>query len=224
MKKTMLVFAAIVAAILALAGVGQGTAQAAPKTALGGGSGILILKGGNNAAACTVTAVGRPTAGAHRGELIALTAGHCGKPGQRVISERFQNRGQIGTITYSAADLDIAVIRLDESKVRPVRSVGGVTIRRISTKPVSFPTVICKEGRTTGHTCGITWFSDGSAHFSQMCVIEGDSGSPVVVGNTLVGMVNAYYFVSCVGPETGTNMNVIMKRLNRIGYNNFRVV
>ncbi|GAA3957045.1 serine protease [Gordonia caeni] len=224
MKKTALVFAAVVAAILALSGIGVGTSQAAPSVSLGGGSGILVLKGGNSAAACTVTTVGRPTAGPNRGKLIALTAGHCGKPGQRVLSERAQNRGPIGTITQSYSDIDLAIIELDAAKVRPVSTVGGVTIKRISNKPVSFPTVICKEGRTTGHTCGVTWFSDGAAHFSQMCVIEGDSGSPVVVGNTLVGMVNAYYFVSCIGPETGTNMGTITKRLNRAGYNNFRPV
>ena len=224
MKKTGLVFAAVVAAILALSGIGLGTTQAAPKTSLGGGSGILVLKGGNSAAACTVTTVGRPTSGPNRGKLIALTAGHCGKPGQRVLAEKAQNRGAIGTISQSYTDIDLAVIELDAAKVRPVSSVGGVTIKRISTKPVAFPTVICKEGRTTGHTCGVTWFSDGAAHFSQMCVIEGDSGSPVVVGNTLVGMVNAYYFVSCLGPETGTNMGTITKRLNRAGYNNFRPV
>lgn len=225
MKKTILVFAAVFAAIIALVGVGQGTAQAAPpKTAVGGGTPILILKGGNNAAACTVTAVGRPTSGKHRGELIALTAGHCGKVGQRVLSEQYPNRGDIGKFVVSDDDLDIAVIQLYPDKVRPVRTVGGVTITGISTAPVNFPTVICKEGRTTGHTCGVTWFSDNVAHFSQMCVIEGDSGSPVVVGTKLVGMVNAYYFVSCLGPETGTNMNVIMKRLNQHGYGNFRVI
>ncbi|GAC56141.1 peptidase S1 family protein [Gordonia hirsuta DSM 44140 = NBRC 16056] len=225
MKKTVVVLAAIVATILSLTGISQGTAQAAPpKTALGGGSGILVLKGGNTASACTVTAVGRPTSGQHRGRLIAITAGHCGKPGQVVLAENAQNRGAIGRIAYSWSDIDVAVITLDESRVRPVRTVGGVTINRISTAPVGFPTIVCKEGRTTGHTCGITWFSDGMAHYSQMCVIEGDSGSPVVVGNTLVGMVNAYYFVSCLGPETGTNMGTILRRLSSVGYGGFRVV
>ncbi|GAA4746072.1 S1 family peptidase [Gordonia alkaliphila] len=225
MKKTSLVFAAIIAAILSLTGIGLGTSTAAtPKTSLGGGSGILVLKGGNSASACTVTAVGHPTSGANKGRLIALTAGHCGKPGQQILSERAQNRGVIGTITRSYSDIDVAVIELDAAKVRPVRTVGGVTIKRISTRPVSFPTIVCKEGRTTGNTCGVTWFSDRTAHFSQMCVIEGDSGSPVVVGDTLVGMVNAYYFVSCIGPETGTNMNTILRRLNATGYSGFKVV
>ncbi|MFZ2512155.1 MAG: serine protease [Gordonia sp. (in: high G+C Gram-positive bacteria)] len=224
MKKMAVVLAAIVATILSLT-VGVGSAQAAPpKTAIGGGSGILVLKGGNSAAACTVTAVGRPTSGPNQGQLIALTAGHCGRPGQSVLAESAQNRGVIGVFQQSWTDIDVGVIKLDSTRVRPVRTVGGVTIKRLNTTPITFPTIICKEGRTTGHTCGITWFSDSQAHFSQMCVIEGDSGSPVVVGDTLVGMVNAYYFVSCLGPETGTNMGTIIRRLNATGYNGFKVV
>ena len=94
----------------------------------------------------------------------------------------------------------MAIIDLNPAKVVPLRSVRGVTIRTIDTRPIGFPTIACKQGRTTGNTCGITWFSDGNVHLSQMCVIEGDSGSPVVVGDRLVGMVNAYYFVGCIGP------------------------
>ncbi|MGB3710049.1 MAG: serine protease, partial [Gordonia sp. (in: high G+C Gram-positive bacteria)] len=106
MKKSMVLLAVIAAALMSL--VGFGTAEAAPKVPLGGGSGILVLKGGNTAAACTVTTVGRPTAGANKGELIGITAGHCGKRGQKVYSERYQNRGQIGTIAYTASDIDVA--------------------------------------------------------------------------------------------------------------------
>ena len=44
------------------------------------------------------------------------------------------------------------------------------------------------------------------------------------VGDQLVGMVNAYYFLSCLGPETGTNIKTILDRLNKIGYNDFKPV
>ncbi len=51
----------------------------------------------------------------------------------------------------------------------------------------------------------------------QLCVIEGDSGSPVVVGTTLVAMVNAYLGVACLGPELGTNMTAIIDNINATG-------
>ncbi|MGY2063763.1 serine protease, partial [Nocardia gipuzkoensis] len=53
--------------------------------------------------------------------------------------------------------------------------------------------------------------------WSQMCVVEGDSGAPVVVGTTLVGMVNAYLAVACFGPEVGTNMDIITADMNARG-------
>ncbi|WLP90137.1 S1 family peptidase [Gordonia sp. NB41Y] len=218
MKKKLTVLLAVLAATV-LAGWGApGTATAAPaKIYLGGGSGILVLKGGNSASACTLTTIGH----AKTGELIGITAGHCGKPGQVVLSETYSDRGQAGVITYSNAKDDVAIIQFDKSRVVPQRSVNGVTIRSIDTRPIGFPTIACKTGRTTGNTCGIAWFSDGDVHFSQICVIEGDSGSPVVVGDRLVGMVNAYYFLGCIGPETGTNIGPVLNYVKTTKYKGF---
>ena len=61
-------------------------------------------------------------------------------------------------------------------------------------------------------------------HFSQICVIEGDSGSPVVVGDRLVGMVNAYYFVGCIGPETGTNIGPVLDYVKSTRYKGFSLI
>lgn len=220
MMRKLTAMLAVLAAVL-LAGWGSGSATAAPaKIYLGGGSGILVSKGGNSAAACTLTTIGN----AKTGELIGITAGHCGKPGQKVVSETFQSRGQAGTITYSDPKEDVAIIEFDRSRVVPLRTVNGVTINRIDPTPLSFPTIACKQGRTTGNTCGIAWFSDGDAHFSQICVIEGDSGSPVVVGDRLVGMVNAYYFVGCIGPETGTNIGPVLDYVKSTRYKGFSLI
>ncbi len=220
MKTKLTVLLAVLAATV-LAGWGApGAAQAAPaKIFLGGGSGILILQGGDSAKACTLTTIGH----AKTGQLIGITAGHCGQPGQQVLSETFQDRGQAGVVTYSDPKDDVAIIEFDPSRVVPLRTVRSVTIRGIDTRPIGFPTVACKEGRTTGSTCGVAWFSDGDVHFSQMCVIEGDSGSPVVVGDKLVGMVNAYYFLGCLGPETGTNIGPILNYVNHTKYKGFSV-
>lgn len=220
MMKKLTVLLAVLATTV-LTGWGAGAAAAAPaKIFIGGGSGILVLKGGNSAAACTLTTIGN----AKTGQLIGITAGHCGTPGQKVYSETFQDRGQAGVITATDSKEDVAIIEFDKNRVVPLRSVRGVTIRSIDPRPISFPTVACKQGRTTGNTCGVAWFSDGTAHFSQMCVIEGDSGSPVVVGDRLVGMVNAYYFLACIGPETGTNIQAILDIVKASKYKGFTPV
>ncbi|MCX6471230.1 hypothetical protein [Williamsia herbipolensis] len=220
MVKKLAALLAVAAAATMLMVAGAGTASAKPDIFLGGGSGIVILKGGNDGSACTLTTIGRDSAG----RLVGLTAGHCGTVGQPVYSEAFPSRGQAGRIIVSNTPLDFDVIQFDANRVVPLRSVGGVTIRSISTAAPQFPSVLCKTGRTTGRTCGVTFFSDNQSHFSAVCVAEGDSGSPVVVGDRLIGMVNAYYFTACIGPETGSNIGPILNAMARSGVNNYRPI
>ncbi|MER2205652.1 MAG: peptidase S1, partial [Rhodococcus sp. (in: high G+C Gram-positive bacteria)] len=150
------------AACLAAVAAGAGVAGAAPapsSVALGGGSGILLPdvdhSNPDQVAACTLTAVGYDNAGS----LVALTAGHCGVVGDRVFAEYLPEAGPIGRFTYSSPVSDIAVIDLDDAKVAPLRTVGGTTINGIGAPPAP-GTIVCKEGRSTGNTCGITWGYD----------------------------------------------------------------
>ncbi|MEU4648364.1 S1 family peptidase [Nocardia fluminea] len=194
----------------ALLGTGTATAQPGPPV-IGGGSGIVI----DNAFECTVTTVGYDGAG----RLVGLTAGHCGDAGATVSAEVDRGYGEVGRFVYSNPELDYAVIEFTPGRITPVNRIGNVTITGVG-GPAQFPTIVCKEGRTTGNTCGITWgdvFATNTETWSQMCVIEGDSGAPVVVGSTLVGMVNAYLALACIGPEVGTNMNSIMDDINARG-------
>ncbi|RDI48272.1 peptidase S1 family protein [Nocardia mexicana] len=194
----------------ALLGTGAGVAHADPGVVIGGGSGIII----DNQFECTVTTIGRDGAG----RLVGLTAGHCGEAGSEVWSEHDRGAGVIGRFAYSNHDLDYAVIEFEPGKVVPVNRIGNVTITGLGA-PAQFPMIACKEGRTTGNTCGITWgdIFQTDETWTQMCVVEGDSGAPVVVGNTLVAMVNAYLAVACFGPEVGTNMTAIMDDMNGRG-------
>ncbi|NQE89113.1 serine protease [Nocardia terpenica] len=192
----------------ALIGTGAGVAHADPgPPIIGGGSGIII----DNQFECTVTTIGHDNGG----RLVGLTAGHCGEAGSQVWAEQARAAGVIGHFVYSNHDLDYAVIEFDQDRVTPVNHVGNVTITGLGA-PAQFPNIVCKEGRTTGNTCGITWgdIFQTDETWTQMCVVEGDSGAPVVVGSTLVGMVNAYLAVACFGPEVGTNMNAIINDIN----------
>jgi hypothetical protein len=212
---------AVVAAIAASVSLafGVGTASAAPSVAIGGGSGILLPLDQTDDLACTLTTIGHDSGG----RLIGLTAGHCGDAGHAVFAEYKPGAGRIGTVRYANNNLDYAVIDFDKSKVNPLRTVGGITIAGINANQPQFPAIACKTGRSTGNTCGVTWFSDGVAHYTQMCVDHGDSGSPVVVGNQLIGMVNAFYFVGCFGPETGTNIGPILGDMGAHGIRGYHV-
>ncbi len=204
-------FATVVVAVAAMmSGLFVSQAAAAPRAVIGGGSGIVV----NGHALCTLTTVGHDRGGA----LIGLTAGHCGNVGNPVVSERNRGAGVIGRFVAKNAKLDYAVIALDPGKVTPVRRIGGTTITHTG-KPVAFPTIICKEGRTTGNTCGWAYGDVFASQqtWGQLCIAEGDSGGPITVGTTLVGMVNAYLAQACIGPAVGTNMNTILGDLHHRG-------
>ncbi|UQE73748.1 S1 family peptidase [Gordonia sp. PP30] len=195
-------------------------AEAAPKAVVGGGTAIVL--GGK--AACTMTAVGRD----RTGQLVGLTAGHCGKPGDLVYAERQRSAGNIGRVALTSSKYDAAVIALDANRVRPVRTVGGATIRGVGRMP-GFGANVCKQGRTTGFTCGPVLDANGLQSSSYVCGNSGDSGAPVLQGNRVVGMLNGRQYVlgvaiHCVNPAfpvftpmVATNMTDIVASLNRYG-------
>ncbi|WP_431955736.1 serine protease [Nocardia lijiangensis] len=198
-----------IAATVFLAPV-AGTASAADPPVLGGGSGIVV----GNLAECTLTAIRHDRAG----RLVGLTAGHCGTSGASVLAESEPNYGVVGRFAHSDPVLDYAVIEFDADRVTPVRQVGDTAITGLGA-PAQFPAIVCKKGRTTGTTCGVTWGALGAATdtWTQLCVLEGDSGAPVLVGSTLVGMVNAYLGVGCFGPEVGTDIRAVVADLDARG-------
>ncbi|MDI9929227.1 serine protease [Rhodococcus sp. IEGM 1354] len=204
-KKFMLV---VVGAAAIVASVGVGTASAAAPAALGGGSGIIV--GGQ--AECTLTTIGND----RNGNLVGFTAGHCGRAGDSIVPEYDTSLGEVGTIAFSNPEYDYALIQFQRDRVAPISRVGNVTISQVG-PPTAFPNIVCKEGRTTGNTCGLAYgdILQSQETWAQLCVVEGDSGSPVVVGNTLVGMVNAYLGVACFGPEVGTNFDAILRNVDQ---------
>jgi hypothetical protein len=203
--------AAVLAACAALAGVQAGTAHAAGPSVLGGGSGIIV----NDQGVCTLTTIGHDAAG----RLVGITAGHCSIAGDTIVAEANRDAGVVGTFAYSNLDMDYAVIAFDPDKVVPVNRVGNTTITGLG-GPAQFPDVACKEGYTTGQTCGLAYGDlnqTNSWTWTQICVLPGDSGAPVVVGTTLVGMVNGYLRVPCLGPELGANIAAILDDINTRG-------
>ncbi|MFE0100623.1 trypsin-like peptidase domain-containing protein [Streptomyces sp. NPDC059009] len=165
---------------------------------------------------CTLTAVGRDAAGnlvgltnAHCfideqgnklvGEQVyrdTSPAGTAAAPADLKASRPDLETGSIGTVTYVSTPnnllnsgpkgLDYAVIKLDESRVAPTSTVGSVTINSIGAPPAN-GTRMCKQGHRTGLTCGIKLGTNGIWFTHLIWTDGGDSGSPVVNGQTLVG-------------------------------------
>jgi hypothetical protein len=178
--------AALVAVLLVLLGLPTHAATADDRVPMGGGAGIVV----NGDTMCTLTTIGSDTAG----ELIGFTSAHCGGPGAQVAAEAVETRGILGTMVAGSDNLDYAVIKFDPAKVAPVANYNGFVINGIGPDPV-FGQIACKQGRTTGNSCGVTWGpgQDPGTIVMQVCGRPGDSGGPVTVDGLLVGMIHGAF-------------------------------
>ena len=111
-----------------------------------------------------------------------------------VAAEAAKDRGTLGTMVAGNDNLDYAVIQFDPAKVTPVANFGGFAINGIGPDP-AFGQIACKQGRTTGNSCGVTWGpgQDPGTIVMQVCGQPGDSGGPVTVNNLLVGMIHGAF-------------------------------
>ncbi len=204
--------AAIAAVLLAVAPLAANRAAADDRVPLGGGAGIVV--NGDNL--CTLTTIGNDAAG----ELIGFTSAHCGGPGANVAAEAAQNRGPLGTMIAGNDTLDYAVIRFDPAKVAPVATYNGFTINGLGPDP-AFGQVACKQGRTTGNSCGVTWGpgQDPGTIVMQVCGQPGDSGAPVTVNNLLVGMIHGAFsdnLPSCIIKYIPLHTPAVVQSFNAI--------
>ena len=203
---------AMVTALLTLAGVPGRLAAADVRLPLGGGAGIVI----NGDTMCTLTTIGGDSAG----DLIGLTSAHCGGPGATVAAEGSENAGILGTMVSGNDNLDYAVIKFDPAKVTPVANYNGFIINGIGPDP-AFGEIACKQGRTTGNSCGVTWGpgQDPGTIVMQVCGQPGDSGAPVTVNNQLVGMIHGAFsenLPACITKYIPLHTPAVVQSINAI--------
>ncbi|WP_218020895.1 S1 family peptidase [Nocardia crassostreae] len=229
-RARVLRWAAIAATALSSALLMPASAQAAPPVTLGGGSGVYVeqLDDEGMVAECTLTAIGYD----NENRLVGLTAGHCGEIGARIAAEYTQSGG-IGVIANKYDGNDWAVIHFDADRVIPTRQVAQSVINGLGGAP-KLGDMACKNGRTTGYTCGVVWDVNPAWFRSQVCADHGDSGAPVLLGDRLVGMIVAGTSIdvgpvslelpSCKGagdliyqPDLSTTMDMVLADINRKG-------
>ncbi|GAA1964302.1 hypothetical protein [Amycolatopsis minnesotensis] len=111
-------------------------------------------------------------------------------------SETDLETGVIGTVEYVSKSnpvaspndpgLDYSVIKFDRTKVVPTSTVGETTITGIGSPPVP-GTRMCKQGQSSGLTCGFELSTSGPYFAHTILEFPGDSGSPVVLNGKLIG-------------------------------------
>ncbi|MFZ2172649.1 MAG: serine protease [Rhodococcus sp. (in: high G+C Gram-positive bacteria)] len=142
---------------------------------------------------CTIAVVGHD----NEGRLVALTVGHCHqRAGQAVYKVGEAEAGPIGheTDVFSGSRdgtfgvLDYAVIELDPSVVVPSNSGPDVDAVVNNVGDAALWNIACKFGPSTGKTCGVITKLD-HLHLQNWAAIgPGDSGAPLIIGDTLVGI------------------------------------
>jgi hypothetical protein len=174
------------AAVVAPVGPTGPAAAADNKVVVGGGAGIVV----DGDTQCTLTTIGHDNTGA----LVGFTSAHCGGPGAVVAVEGAEGNGPVGTMVAGNDGLDYAVIEFDPAKVTPVATFANFAINGVGPDP-AFGQIACKQGRTTGNSCGVTWGpgQDPGTIVMQVCGRPGDSGGPVTVDNLLVGMIHGAF-------------------------------
>lgn len=155
---------------------------------------------------CTASVAGYDAAG----NAVAITAGHCGNPGDEVKSADDPEETVIGTYERTGA-VDNGIILLNDN-AQVSNSYNDVTLSGLGgVAPGNFGEV-CKTGITTGTSCGPVFAESGSQFATQVCASHGDSGAPVYAGNRLVGVLNGGLAAlpSCQHPLQGPVHSPVM--------------
>lgn len=144
---------------------------------------------------CTTMVAGRDA----KGNSVAITAGHCGKAGDKVTSADDPKGTTIGTFVGAGAK-DNGVILLN-GNTKLSNHYNNATITSLG----GSATQVCKTGITTGTSCGPTIFQVGDELTAQICAAPGDSGAPVYAGGRLIGLVSGGLssLPSCITPLQG---------------------
>jgi hypothetical protein len=221
-RRLVRVAAVVLAAVtsLGLSGLRGMPTTAEDRVPLGGGAGIVV----NGDTMCTLTTIGNDA----KGELIGFTSAHCGGPGAHVAAEAAQDRGAVGTMVAGNDNLDYAVIQFDPAKVAPVANFDGFAINGIGPDPAAGQ-IACKQGRTTGNSCGVVFGpgQDPGTLVMQVCGQQGDSGGPVTVNNMLVGMIHGAFseklpvcivkYIPLHTPAVAVSINAVLADINSRG-------
>ncbi|HIW91338.1 MAG TPA: S1 family peptidase [Candidatus Corynebacterium avicola] len=148
---------------------------------------------------CTAAVAGYDSAG----NAVAVTAGHCGSPGDEVTSADDPDGTVIGTFER-AGSVDNGIILLNEN-AQVSNSYNDVSVSQLGGAVPSDLGQVCKTGITTGTSCGPVLGTSGAQFGSQVCASQGDSGAPVYTDGRLVGVLSGGLSAlpSCQHPAQG---------------------
>lgn len=151
---------------------------------------------------CTVAATGFD----NQGRMVAITAGHCGEIGSKIVSLDSWRVGKSGTVVaHGSQGLDYSVIELAKN-AQVSKTYNNTTFEEIGGE-IPDRSKVCKSGVATGTTCGYSLWSTPKTTIAQVCATRGDSGAPLIANGRWVGVVTSgvtpTYALACNTPLQG---------------------
>lgn len=148
---------------------------------------------------CTATVAGHDAAG----NAVAVTAGHCGTPGDEVRSADDPEGTVVGTFQRNGA-MDNGVILLNDN-AQVTSSYNAASISALGGGQPAAGAQVCKTGIATGTSCGPQFATSDTGFVMHVCASHGDSGAPVYAGGRLVGLLSGGFagLPSCTTPLQG---------------------
>jgi hypothetical protein len=166
---------------------------------------------------CTMGVVGTDASG----NKVGITAAHCVsqyEDGDTVYlyATTAAARIPIGTIAHRDTAIDYVVIKFGDnvtlSSNGPGARVDGIGPANVQGR------IACKDGQTSGVSCGFIYGQDANVYFSTGYALPGDSGGPLFVNNTKwVGLVHAVYAKGFEYTKSSTILNDIAAGSNSVG-------
>lgn len=125
-----------------------------------------------------------------------LSAGHCAASGNSITGSNDQPMGSFVTSSFPGSDYSLA--RVNANWMPRGRLANGTRVAGMAEAPIGAS--VCKDGSTTGWTCGRILATNQTVRYAQGTVVgtiktdvpsaAGDSGAPLIAGNQAQGLLS----------------------------------
>ncbi|GAA3837722.1 alpha-lytic protease prodomain-containing protein [Streptomyces coacervatus] len=129
-----------------------------------------------------------------------VSAGHCGKPGDRTTGYNKADQGTFQASTFPGRDMSWVAVNDGWTATAGVKGEGGRTSQVAGSVQALVGASVCRSGSTSGWHCGTVQQYNASVDYAQgtvngltrttVCSEPGDSGGPFVSGAQAQGVTS----------------------------------
>ncbi|GAA2252597.1 serine protease [Streptomyces ruber] len=167
---------------------------------LRGGDGYYIENATRCSVGFSVMSSAQSGAVAADGTQGFVTAGHCGKTGQKTTGYNKTDLGTFQASTFPGKDMSWVGANSTWTPKPEVKGLGGSMVQVTGSTESLVGSAVCRSGSTTGWHCGLIEQHDVSVSYGQgtvdglsqttVCAEPGDSGGSFIAGSQAQGVTS----------------------------------